>query len=262
MTETVLVYLETYTSKRASSCRRAFCFFSSHSRCTLARRAPGGAAPHHKCPHFNSFIENTRGHRWAIRGTTLMGTRDASRARGRGTSARHGLFTDCARLFHRVREPLRSVHAKGGLPNALVEPDGLLRTRSAPREPAASHTHTTPYHLFGASGARRCGSLDCAPWSHRTSSTRPLATAAAATTTCSGPREPGVAAASTARRGRSERPRRALAPRLPPPPELRGACGRAAHAHRDGVRAAACRASPRSRACPPESAGVRAGEGL
>jgi hypothetical protein len=68
---------------------------------------------------------------------------------------------------------------------------------------------------------------------------------------CSGPREPGVAAASTARRGRFERPRRALAPRLPPPPELRGACGRAAHAHRDGVRAAACRASPRSRARAP-----------
>jgi hypothetical protein len=80
---------------------------------------------------------------------------------------------------------------------------------------------------------------------------------------CSGPREPGVAAASTARRGRFERPRRALAPRLPPPPELRGACGRAAHAHRDGVRAAACRASPRSRArAPPEFAGGRAGEGL
>jgi len=34
------------------------------------------------------------------------------------------------------------------------------------------------------------------------------------------------------------------------------------HAHRDGVRAAASRASPRSRACPPESAGGRAGEGL
>ncbi len=42
---------------------------------------------------------------------------------------------------------------------------------------------------------------------------------------CSGPREPSVAAA---RRGRFERPRRALAPRLSPPPELRGACGRAA----------------------------------
>jgi CBS domain-containing protein len=57
--------------------------------------------------------------------------------------------------------------------------------------------------------------------------------AAAATTTW--PREPGVAAASTAHRGRFARPRRAFAPRLPPfaprlppPPELRGACGRAA----------------------------------
>jgi len=40
---------------------------------------------------------------------------------------------------------------------------------------AASHAHTT---LLGASGARRCGS---APWSLRASSTRPRATAAAAT---------------------------------------------------------------------------------
>ena len=30
------------------------------------------------------------------------------------------------------------VNAKGGLPNALVEPDGLLRTRSAPREPGVA----------------------------------------------------------------------------------------------------------------------------
>ena len=51
--------------------------------------------------------------------------------------------------------------------------------------------------------------------------------------TCSGPREPGVAAA---RRGRFECPRRALAPRLPPPPELRGACGRAACAPRLSAR--------------------------
>ena len=43
---------------------------------------------------------------------------------------------------------------------------------------AASHAHTT---LLGASGARRCGSPDCAPWSLRASSTRPRATAAAAT---------------------------------------------------------------------------------
>ena len=83
------------------------------------------------------------------------------------------------------------------------------------------------------------------------------ATAAShAHTTCSGPREPSVAAA---RRGRFERPRRALAPRLPPPLELRGACGRAAHAHRDGVRAAACRASPRSRARAPPNPQVTSG---
>ena len=55
-------------------------------------------------------------------------------------------------------------------------------------------------------------------------------------TTCSGPREPGVAAASTARRGRFERPRLALAPRPPRPPELRGACGRAACAPRLSAR--------------------------
>jgi len=48
-----------------------------------------------------------------------------------------------------------------------------------------------------------------------------------------GAREPGVAAA---RRGRFERPRRALAPRLPRPPELRGACGRAACAPRRSAR--------------------------
>ena len=76
------------------------------------------------------------------------------------------------------------------LPNALVEPDGLLRPLLR-----------TP------------------------------------TPRCSGPREPGVAAASTARRGRFGRPRRALAPRLPPrPPELRGACGRAACAPRRSAR--------------------------
>ena len=55
-----------------------------------------------------------------------------------------------------------------------------------------------PYHLLGALGARRCGS---APWSLRASSTRPRAT------------------------------------RLPPPPpELRGACGRAACAPRRSAR--------------------------
>ena len=71
---------------------------------------------------------------------------------------------------------------------------------------------------------------------------------------CSGPRDPGGAAASIARRGRFERPRRALAPaRLPRPPSSEGRVGEL-HAHRDGVRAAASRSSPRSRACPPPNA--------
>ena len=78
--------------------------------------------------------------------------------------------------------------------------------------------------------------------------------------TCSGPREPGVAAASTARRGRFDHPRRALAPRLPPPHELGGACGRVACAHRGSECAPPPLERQRSRACPPlESAGVRAG---
>ena len=80
---------------------------------------------------------------------------------------------------------------------------------------------------------------------------------------CSGPREPGVAAASTARRGRFERPRRALAPaRLPRPPSSEGRVGEL-HAHRDGV----CAPPPPERhrgaaRAPPECAGVGAGEGL
>jgi hypothetical protein len=45
------------------------------------------------------------------------------------------------------------------------------------------------------------------------------------------------------------------------PPSSEGRVGEL-HVHRDGVRAAASRSSPRSRACPPESAGVRAGAGL
>ena len=45
--------------------------------------------------------------------------------------------------------------------------------------------------------------------------------------------------------------------RLPRPPSSEGRVGEL-HAHR----AAASRSSPRSRACPPECAGVRAGKGL
>ena len=101
-----------------------------------------------------------------------------------------------------------------GLPNALVEPDGLLRPRSGPRF-ASCIAH--PGHLLGASGARRCGS---APWSLRMSSTRPRAPAAAAT----------------------------RAPR-----GLRASCLRTAT-----ERAPPLERQP-SRACPPESAGVRAG---
>jgi len=39
-----------------------------------------------------------------------------------------------------------------------------------------SHAGEPASHTFGASGARRCGSLDCALWSLRTSSMRPRAT--------------------------------------------------------------------------------------
>ena len=56
--------------------------------------------------------------------------------------------------------------------------DGLLRTRRGPR---FASCFAPPSHLLGASGARRCGGLDCAPWSLRPSSSRPRATAAAAT---------------------------------------------------------------------------------
>ena len=71
----------------------------------------------------------------------------------------------------------RSLPARA--PNALVEPDdGLLRTRRGPR---FASCFAPPSHLLGASGVRRCGGLDCAPWSLRPSSSRPRAKAAAAT---------------------------------------------------------------------------------
>ena len=132
--------------------------------------------------------------------------------------------------FHaRLHDMLRALGASGSVgrcplslrgslptrgPCALVEPDGLHRTRSRPWEPQLLRT--------------------------------PIPR-------CTGPREPGVAAA---RRGRFERPRRALAPRLPPPPELRGACGRAACAPRRSARrrlpsvTAEPRVPPRMRRCP------------
>ena len=163
-----------------------------------------------------------------IRGTTLRGTRDTSRANRPGTSARS--FMGSSQTVHRLFHTPPKV---GG--NAMPKVDCPMPSWS----PMACFAHV-----------RRLGS-------------QLLRTPIPPHTTCSGPREPGIAAASTARRGRFERPRRALAPRLPPPPELRGACGRAAHAHRDGVRAAAPPERHRGAARPPpECAGVRAGEGL
>ena len=93
-----------------------------------------------------------------------------------------------------------------------------------PASPAASHAHTT---LLGASGARRCGSLDCAPWSLRASSTRPRATAAAA------PRAPRGVWASCMRT--------ATECALPPPDRHRGAA-RAPPNAQESERAKACKA--------------------
>ena len=50
--------------------------------------------------------------------------------------ALHSLCIGC--FTEREPKSWRTVNAKGGLPNALVEPDGLLRTRSAPREPGVA----------------------------------------------------------------------------------------------------------------------------
>ncbi|KOO28071.1 ankyrin repeat domain-containing protein 39, partial [Chrysochromulina tobinii] len=79
-------------------------------------------------------------------------------------------------------------------PNALVEPDGLHRTRSGL---GSFSCFARPYRAARGLGSQALRQRPV--WSLRASSTRPRAT------------------------------------RLPPPPpELRGACGRAAHAHRDG----------------------------
>jgi hypothetical protein len=83
---------------------------------------------------------------------------------------------------------------------------------------AASHTHTT---LLGASGAKRCGS---APWSLRASSTRPRATAAAATRA-----QRGVWASCIVNPRRSARRRLSSVttePRVPPPRIRRWPSGR------------------------------------
>ena len=166
-------------------------------------------------------------------GTSGRGTRLEVRPRGPGTSAHRtprapptGTSQTLHKTFHRKKGPKvggksmpkvdvsSALHSCGrALPNALVEPDGLLRPLLR-----------TP------------------------------------TPRCSGPREPGVAAASTARRGRFERPRRALAPRPPRPPELRGACGRAACAPRLSARRrlSSVTAEPRAPPNPQESERAKA----
>jgi hypothetical protein len=159
-------------------------------------------------------------------GTSGRGTRLEVRPRGPGTSAHRtprapptGTSQRLHKTFHRKKGPkvggksmpkvdVSSAIPSCGraLPNALVEPDGLLRP------------------LLRTPTPRR-----------------------------SGPREPGVAAASTARRGRIERPRRALAPRLPRPPELRGACGRAACAPRRSARRRLPSVTAEPRVAPPNA---------
>ena len=104
----------------------------------------------------------------------------------------------------------RSLPARA--PNALVEPDdGLLRTRRGPR---FASCFAPPSHLLGASGARRCGGLDCAPWSLRPSSSRPRATAAAATRAPRGLRESCLCTAALSARSRLSSVSRAA--RVPP----------------------------------------------
>jgi hypothetical protein len=149
----------------------------------------------------NHHTSHSRGNPSGMARHPLGGSRTWTRDKcpPHASRAAHGHFTDVAQNVSqeegpkswRKSIPMVDVSSNPScgraLPNALVEPEGLLRP------------------LLRTPPPRR-----------------------------SGPREPGVAAASTARRGRFGRPRRALAPaRLPPrPPELRGACGRAACAPR------------------------------
>jgi hypothetical protein len=174
----------------------------------------------------NHHTSHSRGNPSGMARHPLGGSRTWTRDKcpPHASRAAHGHFTDVAQNVSqeegpkswRKSIPMVDVSSNPScgraLPNALVEPEGLLRP------------------LLRTPPPRR-----------------------------SGPREPGVAAASTARRGRFGRPRRALAPaRLPPrPPELRGACGRAACAPRRSAR----RRRPPSvtaepRAPPPRIAGV------
>ena len=125
----------------------------------------------------------------------------------------HGHFTDVAQTFHRKMGPkvggksmpkvdVSSAIPSCGraLPNALVEPDGLLRQ--------LLRTPTPPARGLGSQALRQ-------------------------------PRLRAVVASSS-----------------------EGRVGALHAPRRDGVRAAASRASQRSRARPPECAGVRAGKGL
>ena len=158
----------------------------------------------------------------SMRGSLLRGSRRIAHV------THFGLFTDRCLDSQKAHQSWRhkQVNAKGGreFGNPLVRARITQCPRRArwPASPAASHAHTT---LLGASGARRCGSLDCAPWSLRASSTRPRATAAAAT---------------RAPRGVWARCMRAATECAPPPPERHSGAARR----------------------PPECAGVRAGEGL
>ena len=111
--------------------------------------------------------------------------------------ALHRLFRLPLGCFTEGGPQIAVVNAKGGLPNALVEPDGLLRTRSAPREPGVAGGmgwYGVVWVVWGGMG-----------WY-------------------------GVVYHVCRRHPSSEG-------------EL--------HAHQDGVRAAASRASPRSHACAP-----------
>ena len=153
--------------------------------------------------------------RWAIRGTCTESDENGSMGSSQLDVLIHrGPPKVGGKSNANVGRECGGMSRARGLPNALVEPDGLLRPRSGPRL-ASCFAH--PGHLLGASGARRCGS---APRSLRMSSTRPRAPAAAAT----------------------------RAPR-----GLRAGCLRTAT-----ERAPPLERQP-SRACPPESAGVRAG---
>ena len=108
----------------------------------------------------------------------------------------------------------RSLPARA--PNALVEPDdGLLRTRRGPR---FASCFAPPSHLLGASGVRRCGGLDCAPWSLRPSSSRPRAKAAAATRAPWGMRASCLRAPRLSARRRLSSVSRAA--RVPPNPQV------------------------------------------